>query len=214
MIEVRRGADRPTSSSPGIQTRHSFSSGAHYDPANTHFGRLVAHDEHVVQAGAGFDMHLHRAIDIVTWVLDGTLLHEDSAGNRNTVRPGMVQHLSAGSGIEHSERNGGDDELRFVQMWLLGESGTQPSYRVGESAALPLPGATLQVVRLAGRAFALPSAPFVHVFVVRGAADLTAAGALAAGDTARVSPCHRHRIDGDAELLVLQIYDTAPHSPV
>ena len=66
MIDVRRAADRTESRADGIVTRHSFSSGSHYDPANTQFGPLVAHDEHVLAPGSGFDMHPHRDVEIVT----------------------------------------------------------------------------------------------------------------------------------------------------
>jgi redox-sensitive bicupin YhaK (pirin superfamily) len=209
LIEVRRAADRPISRSAGITTRHSFSSGSHYDPANTHFGRLVAHDEHVLEAGAGFDAHPHRGIDVVTWVLDGTLLHEDSTGRRTTVRRGTVQILLAGSGVVHSERNGGDGELRFVQMWLLGDSAVAPAYRLDGPAGVRLPGARLSVVSLADAPLTLPSAPFVHVYVSRGRADLTAAGLLATGDSARISPGNGHQIRGDGELVVIEMDEDA-----
>jgi hypothetical protein len=209
LIEVRRAGDRAISRSAGITTRHGFSSGSHYDPANTHFGRLVAHDEHLLEAGAGFDAHPHRGIDIVTWVLDGTLQHEDSTGRRTTVRQGTVQILLAGSGVVHAERNGGDGQLRFVQMWLLGDSAAAPAYRLGDPAGVLLPGARLRVVGLTDAPLTLPSAPFVHVYVSRGRADLTAAGPLAAGDSARVSPGDGNRIRGDAELVVIEMDDDA-----
>src|SRR5882757_30697 len=160
MIEIRRADSRPTTTTPGITTRHGFSSGAHYDPDNLSFGGLVAHDLHVVAPGAGFENHPHRGLEIVSWVLSGTLLHAD-ARRQTTVRHGTVQHVSAGSGIEHAERNGGDDELRFVQMWLLGELGTS-AYRAGAGASLQLPGARFEVVRLDGEV-RRSAAPFVHV---------------------------------------------------
>ena len=211
MIEVRRAADRAMSEAPGITTSHSFSSGAHYEPANTHFGLLVAHDEHVLQPGAGFDTHVHRGLEIVTWVLAGTLQHEDSTGRRTTVRPGMVQHLSAGSGVSHAERNGGDDELRFIQMWLLDDRRGEPAYRVETSDSLRLHGQERICTSpaLVGQPITLPDAPFVHVFVARGSAEVTAAGALATGDAARIFGCDGHRVSGDAELLILEMHADA-----
>jgi hypothetical protein len=182
VIEVRHWVDRPVSRGPGIETRHSFSAGAHYEPENTHFGPLVAHDVHVLAAGAGFDRHPHRGLEIVSWVLCGTLRHED-ATRRATVRPGMVQHLSAGSGIEHAERNDRDDELRFVQMWLLGGTGP-PAYRTA-TPPLELIDARFDVVAFDGET-RLPAAPFVHVFVVDGEVEIGDA-ALGAGDEARIS---------------------------
>lgn len=209
MIEVRRGADRAVSEAPGITTRHSFSAGAHYEPANTHFGLLVANDEHVLQPGAGFDTHVHRGLEIVTWVLAGTLQHEDSTGRRTTVRPGMVQHLSAGSGVSHAERNGGDDELRFIQMWLLDNRLGEPAYGAEAAESLRLHKANLHVARLVGQPITLPEAPFVHVFVARGSAEVTAAGPLATGDAVRIFGCDGHRVSGDAELLILEMHADA-----
>jgi quercetin 2,3-dioxygenase len=201
VIEIRRGIDRTVTYGPGVATWHSFSFGAHYDPANLSFGRLVAHDLHVVAPGAGFEEHLHRALEIVSWVLFGTLLHEESSGQqRATVRHGTVQHLSAGSGVEHSERNGGAGELRFVQMWLLGEPG-RPDYHNGENA-IQLNGARFDVLRLDGD-IRLPGAPFVHVYVADGAVEIAGA-ILAAGDAARIRD-EAARAAGKAELLVWEM---------
>lgn len=194
MIDIRRAVDRTVTYGPGITTRHGFSSGAYYDPANTHFGRLVAHDVHALRPGAGFDTHPHRELEIVSWVLSGTLLHEDSTGRRHTVRHGTAQHLSAGDGVEHAERNGGDDELRFVQMWLLGEAGT-PSYRV-QAPPLRLDDARFEAVRGDAQ---VTTAPFVHVFVASGHARLGAI-ALGAGDEVRISDTAA-TFTGTADLL-------------
>lgn len=177
MIEIRRAADRAVTTKPGITTTHGFSSGAHYDPDNLSFGRLIAHDLHVLAPGAGFDRHLHRGLEIVSWVLSGTLLHDRGSA----IRHGTVQHLSAGSGVEHDERNGGTDELRFVQMWLLGDAPLgAPAYRTG---AVDVPGARFEVVTGAAR---LAAAPFVHAYLADGSARVGAAG-LATGDEARIS---------------------------
>ena len=192
MIEIRRAADRTVTYGDGITTRHGFSAGAHYDPANVSFGRLIAHDLHVLAPGAGFDRHPHRGVEIVSWVLSGTLLHNDETA----VRHGTVQHVSAGDGIEHSERNGGDDELRFVQMSLLGDVGN-PAYRIG---AVDVPGATFRVVTGAAR---LGEAPFVHVYVVNGTAAVPGVE-LGVGDEARISG-EAVDIEADGELLVCRL---------
>jgi hypothetical protein len=196
VIEIRRGADRAVTTTPGITTWHGFSSGAHYDPANLSFGPLVAHDVHAVAPGAGFERHSHRGLEIVSWVLTGTLRHQDSSGRSNTVRHGMVQHVSAGSGIEHAELNGGDDELRFVQMWLLGAAG-EPAYRTG---AVDRPGGQFVVVTGAAR---LAAAPFVHVFVAHGTARIGGVD-LAAGDEARITD-EPVDVDVDGELLTWEL---------
>jgi len=197
VIEIHRGADRAVTTMPGITTRHGFSSGAHYDPANLSFGPLVAHDVHVIAPGAGFERHAHRGLEIVSWVLTGALRHEDSSGRSSSVRHGMVQHLSAGSGIEHAELNGGDDELRFVQMWLLGAPG-EPAYRTG---AVDLPGARFVVVTGAAR---LGAAPFVHAFVARGTARIGGVE-LAAGDEARITD-ESVDVEARGELLVWELF--------
>src|SRR4051794_15086574 len=130
-VEIRRGTERFLTRSEGHFTRHSFSFGSHYDPDNVSFGPLVCHDDHRLKAGAGFPEHEHRDVEIVTWVLSGSLLHEDSAGHSGVVRPGEVQVLSAGSGVTHSEIAGPEGQVRFVQAWLTAtEPGTAPSYAV------------------------------------------------------------------------------------
>ncbi|MFF7457340.1 pirin family protein [Kitasatospora sp. NPDC008115] len=119
--DLRRTAERYRSTpAEGVETRHAFSFSGHYDPKNTHFGALLACNEELLAPGAGFDEHKHRDTEILTWVLEGALAHRDSRGHGGVVRPGMVQHLSAGSGVTHTERNvgGADGPVRFVQMWL------------------------------------------------------------------------------------------------
>jgi redox-sensitive bicupin YhaK (pirin superfamily) len=193
VIAIRRADDRTVTYGDGIMTRHGLSAGAHYDPANVSFGRLIAHDLHVLAPGAGFDTHPHRGVEIVSWVLSGMLLHN----GETAVRHGTVQHVSAGRGIEHTERNGGADELRFVQMTLLGETGA-PEYHVGRS--VDLPAARFDVLRLDGAA-GLPAAPFVHAFVADGRFDL-AGETLDAGDEARITGSAAS-ICGAGELLII-----------
>ncbi|MPZ60322.1 MAG: pirin family protein [Propionibacteriales bacterium] len=125
-VDVRRSGDRFRTKTDWLDSAHSFSFGPHYDPANTHFGLLCVHNDDVVQPGTGFDPHSHRDMEIVTWVLEGSLVHEDSAGHRGLIYPGLAQRMSAGTGIEHSERNDSwrlgeerhSDPVHFVQMWL------------------------------------------------------------------------------------------------
>lgn len=121
-----------------VSSRYCFSFGQHYDPLNTHFGRLMASNEEVVAAGAGFDTHPHRDVEIVTWVLSGSLVHQDSQGHNGVIYPGLAQRMSAGRGILHSEKNDSwrlsgsaehHEPVQFIQMWLQPEStGIDPSY--------------------------------------------------------------------------------------
>jgi redox-sensitive bicupin YhaK (pirin superfamily) len=129
-VEVRRAADRFVTVEPGRTTRHSFSFGSHYDPGNVGVADLVAHNEDLVGPRAGYPEHPHRDLEIVTWVLSGTLRHEDSTGHAGEIRAGTVQRLSAGSGIRHTEVNPDREApVHFVQMWVLpDEPGLEPSY--------------------------------------------------------------------------------------
>jgi redox-sensitive bicupin YhaK (pirin superfamily) len=121
-----------------LASRHCFSFGRHYDPTNTHFGLLLVSNDDVVRPGTGFDTHPHRDMEIVTWVLSGSLLHQDSEGNNGVIYPGLAQRMSAGKGILHSERNDSwrltgdsahDEPVHFIQMWVRpDENGITPGY--------------------------------------------------------------------------------------
>src|SRR4051794_28180435 len=151
-VEIRRGTARPLTRTPGYFTRHSFSFGAHYDPENVGFGALVCHDDHHLASGTGFDEHPHRDLDIVTWVLSGSLHHSDSEGHTGVVRPGEVQVLSAGSGVTHSEVAGPDGPTRFVQAWLTPDAlGVEPAYAVTPVDLAP--GELTEVTRIGDATF-------------------------------------------------------------
>jgi hypothetical protein len=226
-VEVRRAADRFVTETDGIVSRHSFSFGAYYDPLNVGHALLVAHNDDVVAPGAGYDTHPHRDVEIVTWVLDGGLRHEDSHGSGGLVVPGLVQRLSAGGGVRHSERNDSatGPTVRFVQMWLRpDEPGGDPSYAqhdvaadlatgelvpvAGAGSAVPIRarGTVLSVARPGpGAAVVLPDAPAVHLFLARGEADVEGAGPVGEGDAARLDHAGPRRVvagpDG-CEVLV------------
>jgi quercetin 2,3-dioxygenase len=139
LVEVRRAADRPATKISWLDSKHSFSFGNHYDPANTHHGLLLVNNDDIVTPGAGFETHPHRDMEIVTWVLRGSLVHQDSTGNSGVIYPGLAQRMSAGTGIMHSEKNdswrltGGeshDSPVHFVQMWVVpDEPGITPGYQ-------------------------------------------------------------------------------------
>ena len=104
-VDIRRATQRATTRTPWLDSKHSFSFAEHYDPANTHHGLLLVNNDDVVAPGTGFDTHPHRDMEIVTWVLEGSLVHQDSTGNNGVIYPGLAQRMSAGRGILHSERN-------------------------------------------------------------------------------------------------------------
>jgi redox-sensitive bicupin YhaK (pirin superfamily) len=128
-VDIRRADRRFHTSIDWLDSRHSFSFGPHYDPANTHFGVLLVSNDDVVKAGTGFETHPHRDMEIVTWVLEGSLVHQDSTGHSGVIHPGLAQRMSAGTGILHSERNDAwrvdasgsrpDEDVHFVQMWVV-----------------------------------------------------------------------------------------------
>ncbi|WP_406282108.1 pirin family protein [Embleya sp. NBC_00896] len=220
-FDVRRAGDRFHTRAGWLDSHHSFSFSRHYAPDNTHFGLLLVSNDDVVAPGTGFDTHPHRDMEIVTWVLSGALVHQDSEGHSGIIHPGLAQRMSAGRGILHSERNdavGAPEPVHFVQMWVVpDEGGITPGYeqldvraeldrgglvpiasgRPGHDAAIRIhqKDAALHVARLpAGGTATLPYAPFAHVFVARGIVDLEGAGPLAAGDAVRITDAQGQRI--------------------
>jgi quercetin 2,3-dioxygenase len=141
-IDVRPAAGRFATRAGWLDSKHSFSFSRHWDPANTHHGLLLVNNDDIVAAGTGFETHPHRDMEIITWVLQGSLVHQDSEGHRGVIHPGLAQRMSAGTGIWHSEKNdawrveGGDahaEPVRFIQMWVVpDEAGITPGYQQAE----------------------------------------------------------------------------------
>jgi quercetin 2,3-dioxygenase len=137
-VDVRRADERFKTGLSWLDSKHSFSFSRHYDPLNTHHGLLLVNNDDVVRPGTGFETHPHQDMEIVTWVLQGSLVHQDSTGRAGIIYPGLAQRMSAGTGILHSEKNDswrlqGDsphtDPVHFVQMWVVpDEDGITPGY--------------------------------------------------------------------------------------
>lgn len=136
-IDVHRAGDRSKTRVSWLDSKHSFSFGQHYDPDNTHHGLLLVNNDDIVTAGQGFETHPHRDMEIVTWVMQGSLVHQDSIGHSGIIHPGLAQRMTAGKGIMHSEKNDSwsidgnrhTEPVRFVQMWVLPDSpGATPGY--------------------------------------------------------------------------------------
>ena len=196
--------DRFVTREPGRQTRHSFSFGSSYDPDRVAFGPLVALNDDVLAATAGYDAHPHSDVVLVTWVVTGALAHEDADGAA-TQQVGDLAVTRAGSGITHSERADGI-ATRFVQAWLRPDVvGEDPSRRtttpeltggelvvVADEAALGVAGAAYRIGDLpAGATVTVPAAPLRHVFVATGALTRSSlAQPLSAGDAFEVTGDH------------------------
>ncbi len=229
-VDIQRSGQRFHTQTGWLDSRHSFSFSDHYDPLNTQHGLLLVHNDDVVKPNTGFRTHPHRDMEIVTWVLDGELEHKDSEGHSGIIYPGLAQRMSAGTGIWHSEMNPqGDKDVHFIQMWVppdqerikpgyeqldingqLNKGGLVPiASGRGHQAAISIrqKGAVLWGGRFQpGETTTVPDAPYVHVFVAKGSAELEGAGRLEAGDEVRLTAAGARRLtvggtDG-AEVLI------------
>ena len=241
-VDIRRAEQRFTSNFGWLDSKHSFSFGHHHDRANTHHGLLLVNNDDIVDPGTGFETHPHQDMEIVTWVLQGSLVHQDSTGQNGVIYPGLAQRMSAGRGILHSEKNdswrlGGEthrDPVHFVQMWVVpDEANITPGYEQLEIGDELLTGglvpvasgmdkhdgasairirnryAALHAARLQpGQAVELPEAPYLHLFVPRGAVTLEGAGELATGDAVRFTATGGQRVTATepAEILVWEMH--------
>jgi redox-sensitive bicupin YhaK (pirin superfamily) len=153
-VDVRRSSDRFVTDFGWLDSKHSFSFGHHHDRTNTHHGLLLVNNDDVVLPGTGFETHPHRDMEIVTWVIRGSLVHQDSTGHSGVIYPGLAQRMSAGAGILHSEKNDSwrlagerhEDPVHFVQMWVVpDDGGVTPGYEQLEIESQLLGGGLVPV---------------------------------------------------------------------
>jgi hypothetical protein len=232
MITVRKAEDRGHYDHGWLDTRHTFSFASYYDAAQMGFRALRVVNEDRVAPGQGFGRHGHRDMEILSYVLDGALAHQDSTGGEGVLRPGEVQRMSAGTGVMHSEFNGSKDAaVHFLQIWIEpARNGTAPSYeqrpfpeaeRRGQLRLVASPdgdgalriGADARVYASLlgpGERARLELAPGRHGWVQVAREDVTVNGvALRAGDGAAISGERAVEIEGRgpgvAELLAFDL---------
>ncbi len=191
---VRRAGQRAQSRpGDGIRSWHSFSAGAHYDPDNVAFGPIVGLDEHHLAPGAGFGSHPHRGVEIVSWVLAGTLDHRTADGERLLVPPGQLLHQHTGAGVEHTETNAATDELLLLQLTLLGDASPPSTRLAADRLRLATQHGDAAVeLHYAGR---LQLGGPALVFVANGLFEVRSGDAVA-----RLGPGDEARLAASAEL--------------
>lgn len=229
MLELRRSMDRGRADHGWLDSRHTFSFADYYDADHMGFRALRVINEDRVQPGRGFGTHGHRDMEILSYVLEGTLAHRDSMGNGSTLQRGDVQRMSAGTGVLHSEFNPSEIEpVHFLQIWILPDrKGIEPSYgekrftdddKRGRLRLIASPdgadgSVTIQAnVRVYGTVLARGEAvthvvpPGRHVWIQVAAGAVRAAGtALEAGDGASTSKPGEIPIEGRGEVLVFDL---------
>jgi len=130
MIEIRPSQERGHTKLSWLDSRFTFSFDQYYDPKHVQFRSLRVINEDIVAPSSGFPTHPHRDMEILTWILAGALEHRDTTGGSGILRPGELQHMTAGRGVKHSEFNpSSKDPAHLLQIWILPErKGLDPSY--------------------------------------------------------------------------------------
>ena len=231
MIGVRRGAERGHVNHGWLDSYHTFSFDSYYDAQHMHFRYLRVINEDRVKANQGFPTHPHRDMEIITYVLEGAIEHKDSMGTGSVIRPGEIQHMSAGTGVTHSEFNPSKNELlHLLQIWIMPEiKGIPPSYDQKSTGLAEHPGELRLIASRDGRDGAvkinqdtnlyasilksgttvqheLPSNRFAWLQVARGRVTLNDVD-LKAGDGAAVSAETKLTIvsAADSEILLFDL---------
>lgn len=227
MIRLRKSEERGSADFGWLDTKYTFSFAGYYDPEHTGFRTLRVLNDDRVAPGGGFGEHPHADMEIITLVLDGSLEHRDSTGGASVITPGVVQRMSAGKGIRHSEFNASKTEpLHLLQIWIEPDTkGIEPAYeeksfepsawenRLGLIAS-PDGGNGSTTIRQDARVYATRLSPgssveyrpdenrYLWIHVATGRARLNGID-VSAGDGAAVSGEPSVRLEGEEDSLVL-----------
>jgi redox-sensitive bicupin YhaK (pirin superfamily) len=231
MITIRPAAERGRTDWGWLDSRHTFSFGEYFDPRHVGFRSLRVVNDDRVRPGAGFGTHGHRDMEILSYVLEGALEHQDSTGGGGVIRPGEIQFMRAGTGVRHSEYNASKaDPVHFLQIWIVPDAeGLRPRYdqrpfdasaasrgfvtlasKDGREGSIEVhQDVSLLVTRLAAgdqREHALAPGRHAWLHVARGDVSLDGR-ALGEGDGAAISGEAAVRLAGrgDAEVLLFDL---------
>lgn len=162
MLQVIRGKDRHHVDAGWLSTYWHFSFDDYYDPDNISFGPLRVFNDDVIQPASGFPLHPHNEMEIVTYVIDGTLEHKDSMGNTGQISPGEIQRMSAGTGLRHSEYNASKTKpVHLVQLWIMpAVDHLKPSWEQKQFSVAARSGKLLPIAVPAGAE--VPGAVSIH----------------------------------------------------
>lgn len=224
MFDIRRKDEHYRMRAGWLDARWHFSFSNYYDPQNLNFGPLRVFNDDLIDGESGFPLHPHWDMEIVTLVQGGVLTHYDTTGNSGTIRPGDVQKMSAGTGIQHSEWNYDREPVRLQQIWYLpAHKGIRPGYAqqqytVSESG-LTIVGSPWAmaggvpiyqdvVMALSERTepleYSLPRGRGLYVYAVSG--DSAVDGEeLRPGDAARVAERERVTVAGTGRILLIDV---------
>jgi redox-sensitive bicupin YhaK (pirin superfamily) len=231
MITLRKSSSRGYAHHGWLESWHSFSFADYHDPAHVHFGPLRVINEDIVQPGTGFGTHGHRDMEILTYVLSGTLHHRDSTGSSGDIRYGEVQMMSAGTGVQHSEVNPSPDEaVHLLQIWIMpDQQNLKPGYQQkdfslenklarwcllaspegAQGSLLIHQDARVSAARLDGAEtldYSLPAGRKAYLHVARGSLEANG-NALSAGDALMFSDEKLVALSAarDAEVLLFDL---------
>ncbi|HSL16942.1 MAG TPA: pirin family protein [Methylomirabilota bacterium] len=232
-IRIRPSAERGAAELGWLSSRHSFSFGSYYNPRHMGFGSLRVINDDRVQPGQGFGTHPHRDMEIVSIVVEGAHEHRDSLGNGSVFRPGVIQRMTAGTGVTHSEFNpSATAEVRFLQIWFEPERlGLEPGYEQRSFPFEERPNTWTLVASRSGRdgsvtvhqdvelhralieaghelELAADPARQLWVQVIRGEVEVNG-HRLAEGDGAALSELERLRVSGSAPTSDILVFDLA-----